>query len=145
MFVVYQCWSTILDKARYTIANISAKLPSHDIPIFLRLIDDLFMGLAVNSKVDDTLNAKVIRVAKEQGLQYDEMFVNKTCIFQVLLEVRISVMLLGPTGCGKTTIWKALQAAYNLEKLEKVCVVETVNPKVLTRDQLYGYMTLAKD
>ena len=103
------------------------------------------MGLAVNSKVDDTLNAKVIRVAKEQGLQYDEMFVNKTCIFQVLLEVRISVMLLGPTGCGKTTIWKALQAAYNLEKLEKVCVVETVNPKVLTRDQLYGYMTLAKD
>jgi len=86
MFVVYQCWSTILDKARYTIANISAKLPSHDIPIFLRLIDDLFMGLAVNSKVDDTLNAKVIRVAKEQGLQYDEMFVNKTCIFQVLLE-----------------------------------------------------------
>jgi dynein heavy chain len=117
------------------------KLPIHDIPIFLRLINDLFMGLVVDSKVDDTLKAKVIRVAKEQGLQYDEMFVNKTCSFQVLLEVRHSVMLLGPTGCGKTTIWKTLQAAYNLDKPKKVCVVETVNPKALTRDQLYGYMT----
>lgn len=121
------------------------KLPIHDIPIFLRLINDLFMGLTVDSRIDDTLKGKIIRVAKEQGLQYDDMFVNKTCNFQVLLDVRHSVMLLGPSGCGKTTIWKTLQAAYNLDKPKKVCVAETVNPKALTGDELYGYMTLAKD
>jgi len=121
------------------------KIPIHDIPIFLRLINDLFMGLSVDSKVDDDLKQKIVRVAKEEGLQYDEMFVNKTCNFQELLDVRHSVMLLGPAGCAKTTIWKTLQAAHNLDKAKKTCVAETVNPKAVTGDELYGYMTLAKD
>jgi len=62
----------------------------------------------VESKVDEGLKSKIVRVAKERGLQYDEMFVNKTCNFQELLDVRHSVMLLGPAGCAKTTIWKTL-------------------------------------
>lgn len=121
------------------------KMPIHDIPIFLRLVNDLFMGITVDSKVDEDLKAKIVRVAKERGLQYDEMFVNKTCNFQELLDVRHSVMLLGPAGCAKTTIWKTLQGAHNLDKPKPTCVAETVNPKSVTGDELYGYMTLAKD
>lgn len=34
---------------------------------------------------------------------------------QELLDVRHSVMLLGPAGCAKTAIWKTLAAAHNLE------------------------------
>lgn len=121
------------------------KIPNHDLPIFLRLINDLFMGLTVDSKVDETLKTKIIRVAKDEGLQHDEMFINKTCNFQELLDVRHSVMLLGPSGCAKSTIWKTLQAVHNLDKAKPVCVAETVNPKAVTGDELYGYMTLAKD
>ena len=121
------------------------KIPNHDIPIFLRLINDLFMGLSVDSKVDDILKSKIVKVAKSAGLQTDEMFVNKICNFQELLDVRHSVMLLGPAGCAKTTIWKTLQAAHNLDTPKPVCVVETVNPKSVTGDELYGYMTLSKD
>ena len=121
------------------------KIPSHDIPIFLRLIDDLFMGQTVESKVDEDLKRRIIRVAEEQGLQHDETFVKKTCNFQELLKVRHSVMLLGPAGCGKTTIWKTLRDAQNLDKAQKVCVSETVNPKAVTGNELYGYMTLGKD
>ena len=121
------------------------KIPNHDIPIFLRLINDLFMGLTVDAKVDGNLKTQIIRVAKEQGLQHDEMFINKTCNFQELLDVRHSVMLLGPAGCAKTTIWKTLQSVHNLDKNKPVCVAETVNPKTVTGDELYGYMTLAKD
>ena len=121
------------------------KIPNHDIPIFLRLINDLFMGITVDSKVDEGLKTKIIRVAKEKGLQHDEMFINKTCNFQELLNVRHSVMILGPAGCAKTTIWKTLQSVHNLDKAKPVCVAETVNPKAVTGDELYGYMTLAKD
>ena len=121
------------------------KIPIHDTPIFLRLINDLFMGLTVDSKVDEDLKGKIVRVAKERGLQFDEIFVNKTCNFQELLDVRHSVMLLGPAGCAKTTIWKTLQAAHNLDKPKKTCVCQTVNPKAVTGNELYGYMTLAKD
>lgn len=106
------------------------KMPTHDIPIFLRLVNDLFPGLTVESKVDEGLKEKIVRVAKERGLQYDEMFVNKTCNFQELLDVRHSVMLLGPAGCAKTTIWKTLQGAHNIDKPKPTCVSAPVNPKV---------------
>jgi len=121
------------------------KIPIHDIPIFLRIINDLFLGLNVNCNVDADLKTRIIRAAKEQGLQSDESFINKTCNFQELLDVRHSVMLLGPAGCAKSTIWKTLQAAHNLDKSKKVCIVETVNPKAVTGDELYGRMSLSKD
>ena len=65
--------------------------------------------------------------------------------------MRHSVMLLGPTGCAKSTIWKTLAGTHNIDhetfepKPKKTCVYETVNPKSVTGDELYGYMTLAKD
>ncbi|CAB1116950.1 unnamed protein product [Ectocarpus sp. CCAP 1310/34] len=121
------------------------KIPAHDTPIFLRLIADLFMGLEVATKMDETLKQKVVSVSTEWGLQIDDTFVLKTVQFQELLDVRHSVMLLGPAGCGKSTIWKTLAQTHNMNKPKKTCVVETVNPKAVTGDELYGYMTLAKD
>jgi dynein heavy chain, axonemal len=127
------------------------KIPANDTPIFLRLIADLFMGLDVPPKVDDNLRKVIQTVAKIDKLQPDETFTLKVLQFQELLDVRHSVMLLGPTGCGKTTIWKTLVAAHNWDvekataKPKKTCVFETVNPKSVTGDELYGYMTLAKD
>jgi len=123
------------------------KIPAHDTPIFLRLIGDLFMGLDVPPKVNEALKEKIVRAAKGKALQTDDIFVLKTAQFQELLDVRHSVMLLGPTGCAKTTIWRTLAAAHNLDKEEKrhTCIYETVNPKAVSGDELYGYMTLSKD
>lgn len=48
-----------------------------------------------------------------------------------LLDVRHSVMLLGPTGCSKTAIWRTLAGAHNLDKEEKrhTCIYETVRAR----------------
>jgi len=127
------------------------KIPAHDTPVFLRLIADLFMGLEVAPKVDEALKKRAMHCSKESGLQPEEAFVNKVCQFQELLDVRHSVMLLGPAGCSKTSIWKTLQATHNIEpetyekKPKKTCVSEIVNPKAVFGDELYGYMTLSKD
>jgi dynein heavy chain len=121
------------------------KIPAVDTPIFLRLISDLFMGLEVPVKVDEGLKQRIVRVANDTGIQYDDIFILKTCQFQELLDVRHSVMLLGPAGCGKTEIWKCLAGTHNLDKPKKTCVYETVNPKSVSGDELYGYMTLSKD
>ena len=59
-------------------------------------------------------------------------------------------MLLGPSGCGKSTIWRTLVNTHNWDmdkmsyKTKKTCVYETVNPKAVSGDELYGYMTLSK-
>lgn len=127
------------------------KIPAQDTPIFLRLIADLFMGKEVQLKVNEDLKQVVKVVAKHEKLQQDEGFVLKVLQFQELLDVRHSVMLLGPTGCGKTTIWKTLVNCHNWNsekqeyKQKRTCVYETVNPKAVTGDELYGYMTLSKD
>ena len=103
------------------------------------------MGLEVPVKVDEGLKQRIVRVANDTGIQYDDIFILKTCQFQELLDVRHSVMLLGPAGCGKTEIWKCLAGTHNLDKPKKTCVYETVNPKSVSGDELYGYMTLSKD
>jgi dynein heavy chain len=121
------------------------KIPAHDTPIFLRLVSDLFMGLEVNPSVNEDLKAKAVEVCKLRGLQYDPGFVLKVTQFQELLDVRHSVMLVGAGGSGKTTIWNVLAGCHNLGKKRPTCVCETVNPKSVNGDELYGYMTLAKD
>jgi dynein heavy chain len=127
------------------------KIPAVDTPIFLRLIADLFMGMDVPLKVNDALKDIVVKVAKHELLQPDEGFVLKVLQFQELLDVRHSVMLLGPTGSGKSTIWKTLVNCNNWDlekeayKPKRTCIFEPVNPKSVTGDELYGYMTLAKD
>eukprot|EP00605_Chrysophyceae_sp_TOSAG23-4_P001019 GSChrysophyteH1.ASY1.ANO1.1120.1 assembled CDS len=100
------------------------KIPSNDIPIFLRLIADLFPGLDLLPK---------------------ELFLNKIAQLDELLAVRHSVMLLGPAGCGKTCTWKSLISCRNLDKPKPVATYDTVNPKSVNTDELYGYMTLSKD
>lgn len=127
------------------------KIPANDTPIFLRLIADLFMGLETTLKVNEDLKKIVETVTKEEKLQPDETFILKVLQFQELLDVRHSVMLLGPTGCGKTEIWRTLVNAHNWDteagayKPKRTCIYEPVNPKSVTGNELYGYMTLAKD
>ena len=121
------------------------KIPLNDIPIFLRLIADLFPGLDLPTKVNEATQKTCMEVCKASGLKGEEVFMTKILQLQELLEVRHSVMLLGPAGCGKTTVWKTLLASQNIGKSKPVAVCDTVNPKSVTTDELYGYMTLSKD
>jgi len=45
------------------------KIPVHDTPVFMRLIDDLFMGLTVPLVYDQELLKKIARAAEEMKLQ----------------------------------------------------------------------------
>ena len=121
------------------------KIPSNDIPIFLRLIADLFPGLDLPPKGNPALAKICTEVCKASGLQPEDLFIGKVMQFEELLDVRHSVFLLGPTGCGKTAVWKTLAGCLNHGKPKPVCAYETVNPKSVDTDELYGYMTLSKD
>ena len=123
------------------------KIPNWDIPVFLRLIEDLFPKYAKNTPpvVDAELKKKAATVAKSMSLQPDEGLLVKVVQFQELLDVRHSVMLLGPAGCGKTTIWKTLLGCHNLGHDKRVAIAEVINPKAVFNEELFGYMTLAKD
>ena len=48
-------------------------------------------------------------------------------------------------GCGKSSVWKTLANCHNYQKSKPLTVYDTINPKSITTDELYGYMTLTKD
>ena len=128
------------------------KIPSWDTPIFLRLIKDLFPDYAdsVPPVIDEDLKVLCVQACIDANLQHEDSFVSKVVQFQELLDVRHSVFLLGPTGCAKSTIWKMLLACHNIKAKNEgakknVAVCETCNPKAVTGDELYGYMTMSKD
>jgi len=131
------------------------KLPFFDLPIFLNLIRDIFPGITIDPENDPDLRARVVKACIQRRITFDgkpdpkytppDLFVSKTCNFQELIDVRHSVMLLGPPGCGKSTVWKTLADSCNVDLPKPTCVTKVVNPKSITSNELYGYMTLQRD
>ncbi|RYY34834.1 hypothetical protein EON62_02965, partial [archaeon] len=126
------------------------KMPTADLPIFLRLIQDLFprfYQLPTKFRADLSKAAVVACKEAKPPLQHDHGFVAKVVQLQDLMDVRHSVMLVGPAGCGKTTVWKMLAASHNLGKPKNKapCLFEVVDPKAVTSNELYGFMTLSKE
>lgn len=72
---------------------------------------DLFPGRDLPTKISESLQRSYIEVCKELSLRPEEMFVTKVMQFQELFDVRHSMVLLGPAGCGKTSVWKTLCGA----------------------------------
>ena len=70
---------------------------------------DLFPAYyTLPTRLSAELQKAVAAACKEARppLQHDFGFVSKVVQLQELLDVRHSVMLVGPAGCGKTTVWK---------------------------------------
>mmetsp|Transcript_22006 Transcript_22006/g.10346 ORF Transcript_22006/g.10346 Transcript_22006/m.10346 type:complete len:152 (+) Transcript_22006:1364-1819(+) len=53
------------------------------------------------------------------------------------MEVRHSIFVIGPPGCGKTSVWQVLS---KVDEDGTKC--ETINPKSVTSNELYGYLNL---
>jgi len=119
------------------------KIINEDRPIFVDLLEDLFPGVEAKEKIDIELKKIVEQATKEQGYLAENIFALKCVQLSEILEVRHCVFVIGPAGCGKTTIWKTLAQAYINRGQD--CLYDTINPKAVTADELYGYMTKSKE
>jgi len=72
-----------------------------------------------------------------------ELFVQKILQLYDTIQVRHGLMIVGPTGGGKSSNYRVLQRAMTTlshqERFEKVHV-DVLNPKSITMGQLYGYV-----
>lgn len=62
-----------------------------------------------------------------------------------ILEVRHCCFILGPSGAGKTTVWKTLGKTFNSEFFKEVCIFDILNPKAVSSDELFGAYTKTKE
>jgi dynein heavy chain 2, cytosolic len=66
--------------------------------------------------------------------------VEKILQLHLACEQRIGVIVVGPSGSGKSLLWQILERAYELQGRRPV--VYKINPKAMPRQQLLGHMNL---
>ncbi|CAK9050366.1 Dynein axonemal heavy chain 1 (Axonemal beta dynein heavy chain 1) (Ciliary dynein heavy chain 1) (Heat shock regulated protein 1) (HSRF-1) (hDHC7) [Durusdinium trenchii] len=121
------------------------KFLKDDLPLFYNIISDLFPGVekpAIDyGKLDEMAQEK----SKSFNLQPTDYFIKKQFELFDMIQVRHGMMLVGPTGGGKTCCYRTLQAACtalvepkDTESPFQRTHVHVLNPKAITQNQLYG-------
>ena len=122
------------------------KFMAQDLPLFDGIMSDLFPGIARPEIDYGALKTSIKNSCEDLTLQPHEFFLRKNIQLYETIVVRHGLMLVGPTGGGKTACMASLSAALsNLKKAgikgqnyEKVHHYK-LNAKAITMDQLYGF------
>ena len=117
------------------------KFLKHDLPLFENIISDLFPGVQRPQIDYGALVPQIHESCKHFNLQPEKIFIEKVMQLYDTILVRHGLMLVGPTGGGKTCNYRVLQHTMTqLQEDENFAKVNTViiNPKSVTMGQLYG-------
>lgn len=116
--------------------NTMSKLTANDCKRFDMLIEYVFAGTSIDEKHNDDLKSFVEQAFDQLNLQYNDQQMDKCLQLFEQLQKRMGVVVLGPPGCGKSTIIAVLkQAILNSGQIVKS---HTIAPKSMNRVQLLG-------
>lgn len=115
-----------------------SKLVSEDVPLFLSLLSDLFPGLEAPPKGEYKKEEEILlRVIKKHGLVQHDPWMLKVIQLYETTKVRHGIMLVGPSGGGKSTIFKCLKET--LQELDGIQYKDVrFNPKAIRAQEMYG-------
>ena len=121
------------------------KFLAHDLPLYQGIMSDLFPGVELPTVDYGDMEVVLKSVSEELGLQPVPVFITKCIQLYETIVVRHGLMVVGPTGGGKSAILDTVQrtlshlagAGRGGPKINKTHV-QTVNPKSITSGQLYG-------
>ncbi|XP_046391604.1 dynein axonemal heavy chain 6 [Ischnura elegans] len=121
------------------------KFLKDDAALFQGILSDLFPKVVIPQQDYGSLQTVIETIIKEKGLKVVPAMVKKIIQLYETMIVRHGVMLVGPTGGGKTTIYRVLQDSLTKLFDERIYghyykPVETyvLNPKSVTLGELYG-------
>lgn len=117
--------------------SILPKLVADDIPLFVSLLSAVFPGCELPQLEDKLLLDAILKVCEEDGYDAKDAWLNKILQLKQVQDIRHGIMLVGGTGCGKTSTWRVL-----LKALSKVDGVKAdsyvIDPKAIKKNQLFG-------
>ena len=121
------------------------KFLAQDLPLYAGILSDLFPGIERPPFDYGPLITCLKESIDKRGLQPIEMFITKNIELYEMICVRHGLMVVGPTGGGKSSNIRVLGDALALlkkkeiegERYEKTKIVH-LNPKSITMGQLYG-------
>lgn len=121
------------------------KFLADDLPLFKALIQDLFPKVIIPEVDYGELQKQIVETIHEDKLEAKPEFITKVIQLFDTFNVRFGVMIVGPTGAGKTTCYKVLSEAMSTLRqknsadirFQKVNI-SSLNPKSITMGELYG-------
>jgi dynein heavy chain 1, cytosolic len=122
------------------------RLVAKDLPLLSSLLNDVFPDTSYARDDLKQLKDEIKNVSDEMNLVYDDqkenaggLWLEKVLqIFQIT-NLNHGLMLVGPTGSGKSQAWKVLlKALHKIEGVEGTAHI--IDPKSITKDELYGFM-----
>lgn len=116
-----------------------------DVAVYTTIIAEVFAFSAGRDdddagSVDDLVKRAVDAL---QGLSLTPTLLRDALHLYNLQTTRLGVVLLGETGCGKTTCYRVVHKMLELQGVE--CELNTINPKAISRDAFCGIYNTAAD
>ena len=117
--------------------SVLPKLVANDISLFTSLLQGVFPNTQLPDLSEPLVVEAIRAVCIEDLLEYDNAWVMKILQLKQVLELRHGVMMVGPSGTGKSSAWRTL-----LKALTRVDGIKgdffVIDPKAIKKDKLYG-------
>ncbi|GAM24388.1 hypothetical protein SAMD00019534_075630 [Acytostelium subglobosum LB1] len=113
------------------------KLVADDIPLIQSLLLDVFPGSEMEPINVAGLREEIKRICQERHLVYKVEWVEKMLQLHQIQNINHGLMMVGPSGSGKSAAWKTyLEAIEAIDHIKSESHV--MDPKAITKDQLFG-------
>lgn len=122
--------------------NIAPKLVREDVSLFYPLLRDFFPEESLPANPYQNINDAIIDVCRETGLTATPAWTERICQLHSTKLSRHGIMLVGPSGTGKTTAWKVLMAATVRTNPNVEVRAYVLEPKVLAKTELFGTLDI---
>ncbi len=116
---------------------VAPKLLHDDLVLFGSLLSDVFPGCDRPGSGSDALSELIKAVCAEEHLVHSDAFALKMMQVQQTVLLRHGVMLVGPSGSGKSSALRVLSEALSRHS-QLAHVLYTLDAKAMHKDQLYG-------
>ncbi|KZP00669.1 dynein heavy chain protein 1 [Calocera viscosa TUFC12733] len=117
--------------------TIVPKLVADDVTLLTSLLSDVFPGIDYVAVDLDLLKSYILDVCAERHLIHGERWIAKILQLYQIQKIQHGLMMVGPSGTGKTNAWSVLLAA--LERFDGTEGVSyVIDPKAIHKDALYG-------
>lgn len=115
------------------------KLVAEDIPILMGLLKDVFPGVDYVPVSLQPLRKAIKDICDKRRLVDGELWIEKILQLYQIQRIHHGLMMVGPSGSGKSNAWQVLLAALEVvENIEGQSYV--IDPKAMSKEALYGVL-----